>query len=83
MQIAAQVLPQSINSGHSSQVIVTAIAAALQPLRERLRATITFMQHTIESLQAELIAIREKEKDDVMTAELSADAKRFKPGSAT
>ena len=41
------------------EMLGTAIEAALKPLRGQLEATIVPMQKTIESLQAEFVAIRE------------------------
>ena len=42
-------------------MMAATIEAALKPLREILKATIVPMQRTIESLQAEFIAMRETE----------------------
>ena len=74
-------------SGHPQAIpldlvnmIGAAIEAALKPLTERFEATIIPMQRTLESLQAEFVALRSKEKDEGMTA--AADAKRMRLGSA-
>ena len=56
-----------------------AIEAALKPMKERLGATIIPMQRTLESLLAEFVALRSKEKDDGMTA--AADATRMRTAS--
>ena len=58
--------------------MVAAIEAALQPMKERLAATIMPMQRTLESLQAEFIALRAEEKDEAMTSRAAADAKRLR-----
>ena len=50
-----------------------AIEAALKPMKERLEATILPMQRTLETLQAEFVALRSEEKDDD-----AADAKRMR-----
>ena len=59
--------------------------AALKPLRENLEATIVPMQRTLESLQAEFVAMREEKADDVMqqagvTLE-AQEAKRMRTGT--
>ena len=47
------------NPASIMEMLGTAIEAALKPLRGQLEATIVPMQKTIESLQAEFVAIRE------------------------
>ena len=62
------------------------IEAALKPLREKLEATIVSMQRTIESLQAEFVAMREEKDDEAMQQAVcgvvseTQDAKRLKTG---
>ena len=46
------------------QMMAAAIEAALQPMRNQLEATIMPMQRTIESLQAEFVALREFQAGD-------------------
>ena len=58
--------------------MAAAIEAALKPLKERLQATITPMQRTLENLQAEFVALRAGEKDDAMCSNAAADAKRMR-----
>ena len=68
--------------------MAASIEAALRPLRERLEATITPMQRTIESLQAEFVAMREEKADEEMVKPVSVsvletqEAKRLKTGPA-
>ena len=62
-----------------AQMMTAAIEAALRQMKERLEATIIPMQRTIESLQAEFIALRSEEKDG--DAVMAADAKRMRMGS--
>ena len=47
------------NPANIMEMLGTAIEAAMKPLRGQLEATIVPMQKTIESLQAEFVAIRE------------------------
>ena len=54
-------------------MMAAAVAAALKPMKERLEATILQMQRTLESLQAEFVALRSNEKGDD-----AADAKRMR-----
>ena len=67
--------------------MAASIEAALRPLRERLEATIIPMQRTIESLQAEFVAMREEKADEEMVQPVSVsvletqEAKRLKTGS--
>ena len=61
-----------------ANMMAAAIEAALKPMKERLEATIMPMQRTIESLQADFVALRAKEKDDAMNSKLAADAKRMR-----
>ena len=51
--------PPAWNPANIMEMLGTAIEAALKPLRGQLEATIVPMQKTIESLQAEFVAIRE------------------------
>ena len=62
-------------------MMAVAIEAALKPMKERLGATIVPMQRTLESLQAEFVALRTEEKDDAMLSAAAADAKRMRTGS--
>ena len=55
-----------------------AIEAALKPMQDRLEATILPMQRTLEGLQAEFVAFRAEEKNDMMTSGTAADAKRLR-----
>ena len=71
--------PQAIPLDLAS-MMGAAIEAALKPLKERLGATIIPMQRTLESLQAEFVAMISEEKDEGMTA--AADAKRMRLASA-
>ena len=64
-------------------MMAAAIEAALKPMKERLEATIMPMQRTLESLQAEFVALRSEEKDDVINSNVAADAKRMRTGSDT
>ena len=70
-----------VNPTDLANLMAASIEAALRPLRERLEATIIPMQRTIESLQAEFVAMREDSAagDDAMldaTASETALAKR-------
>ena len=70
-----------VNPTDLANLMAARIEAALRPLRERLEATIIPMQRTIESLQAEFVAMREDSAagDDAMldaTASETALAKR-------
>ena len=47
-------------------------------MQERLEAAIIPMQRTIESLQAEFVAVRAEETDDAMNSKAAADAKRMR-----
>ena len=74
-------LPVVVNPTDLANLMAASIEAALRPLRERLEATIIPMQRTIESLQAEFVAMREDSAagDDAMldaTASETALAKR-------
>ena len=60
-------------------MMTAAIEAVLKPMKERLEATIIPMQRTLESLQAEFVALRAEEKDG--DAVMAADAKRMRMGS--
>ena len=55
--------------------------AAVKPMKEMLKATIMPTQRTIESLQAESVALRATEKDDVMHSKAAADATRMRTDS--
>ena len=73
------------NPADLANLMVATIEAALKPLREKLEATIVPMQRTIESLQAEFVAMREEKADDVMqqagvTLE-AQEAKRMRIGN--
>ena len=67
-------------------MMAATIEAALKPLREKLEATIVPMQRTIESLQAEFVAMREEKDDEAMQQAVcgvvpeTQDAKRLKTG---
>ena len=71
----------SVNPTDLANIMAAAIEAALQPMKERLDATIMPMQRTLESLQAEFIALRAEEKDEAMTSRAAADAKRLRLGA--
>ena len=57
-----------------ANMMAASIDAALQPLLEKLEATIIPMQRTIESLQAELVAMREEKEDEAMPQPVSVAA---------
>ena len=59
-------------------IMAAAIEAALKAMKERLDATTMPMQRTLESLQAEFVAFRSKEKDESMISCAAADAKRLR-----
>ena len=67
-----------------ANLMAASIEAALKPLREKLEATIVPMQRTIESLQAEFVAMREEKNDEAMqqagcgVVPETQDAKRLK-----
>ena len=71
-----------------ASMMAATIEAALKPLREKLDATIVPMQRTIESLQAEFVAIREEKSDEAMQQADSGavpetqEAKRLRTGNA-
>ena len=71
-----------------ASMMAASIEAALKLLREKLEATIIPMQRTIESLQAEFVAMREEKDDEAMPQTVSGaaldtqEAKRLKTGSA-
>ena len=70
------------------KIMTATIEAALKPLREQLEATIVPMQRTIESLQAEFVAMREEKNDEAMQQAVcgvaleTQDAKRLTTGNA-
>ena len=80
--LAAQLSPMDFAS-----MMAATIEAALTPLREKLDATIGPMQRTIESLQAEFVAIREEQCDEAMHQAVSGavpetqEAKRLRTGN--
>ena len=76
VSVLQQTMPNDL-----AQMMTAAIEAALRPMKERLEATIIPMQRTIESLQAEFIALRTEEKDG--DAVMVADAKRMRMGPDT
>ena len=83
---SVQVPGQSVANSDLANLMAAAIEAALRPLREKLDATITPMQRTLESLQAEFISIREETDDHMQTTSISVsaleqDAKRLRTGS--
>ena len=85
--VSVQVPGQSVANSDLANLMAAAIEAALRPLREKLDATITPMQRTLESLQAEFISIREEQDDHMQTTSVSAsaleqEAKRLRTGSA-
>ena len=69
--------------------IAASIKAALKPLRERLEATIIPKQRTIESLQAEFVAMRQEKEDEAKSQPVSGsaldtqEAKRLRTGLVT
>ena len=73
----ASISPAAIPADLSS-IMAAAIEAALKPMKE---PTIILMQRTLESLQAEFVALRAKEKDDAMISKAAADAKRMRTDS--
>ena len=54
------------NLGDLASMMAATIEAALKPLREKLEAIIVPMQRTLESLQAEFVAMREEKDDEAM-----------------
>ena len=50
-------------------------------MKERLEARIVEMQRTIESLQAEFVALRAKENEDALNPSAPRDAKRMRTDS--
>ena len=76
----ASISPAAIPADLSS-IMAAAIEAALKTMKERLEATIIPMQRTLESLQAEFVALRAEEKDDAMISKAAADAKRMRTDS--
>ena len=68
-------------------MMAATIEAALKPLREKLEQTIVPMQGTIESLQAEFVAMREEKTDEGMQQAVcgvtpdTQNAKRLRIGS--
>ena len=69
---------QQVNHSDLVNMMAAAIESALKPMKERLEATIVPMQRTLESLQAEFIALRAEEKDNEMGSSAAADAKRMR-----
>ena len=69
---------QQVNHSDLANMMAAAIESALKPMKERLEATIVPMQRTLESLQAEFIALRVEEKDNEMSSSAAADAKRMR-----
>ena len=80
--LATQLSPMDFAS-----MMAATIEAALTPLREKLDATIGPMQRTLESLQAEFVAIRKEKCDEAMQQAVSGavpeaqEAKRFRTGN--
>ena len=79
----ARIIPQLQHCARSfpvdfSNIMSAAIEAALKPMKEKLEATILPRQRTLEGLQAEFVAFRAEEKDDMMTSGAAADAKRLR-----
>ena len=67
-----------MNHSDLANMMAAAIESALKPMKKRLEATIVPMQRTLESLQAEFIALRAEEKDNDMSSSAAADAKRMR-----
>ena len=61
--------------------MAAAIGAALKPMKKLQGATIMPMQRTLESLQAEFVALLSQEKDEAMTSGAAAGAKRLRLGA--
>ena len=80
VSVPACVSPVTIPTDLSS-IMAAAIEAALQPMKERLEATIVPMQRTLETLQTEFVALRTQEKIEPMTSGAATDAKRLRLGS--
>ena len=80
VSVPACVSPVTIPTDLSS-IMAAAIEAALQPMKERLEATIVPMQRTVETLQTEFVALRTQEKIEPMTSGAATDAKRLRLGS--
>ena len=64
-----------------ANMMAAATEAALKAMKERLEATIMPMQRTLQNLQAEFVALRAEEKDDLMSSGAATDAKRLRLGS--
>ena len=58
-------------------MMAAAVEAALKLMKERLEDSLP-MQRTLESMQAEFIALRAEEKDNEMSSSAAADAKRMR-----
>ena len=58
-----------------TEIMAAAIESALKPMKEKLEATIIPMQRTIESLQAEFVAMREDiaAGDDAMVDAMASE----------
>ena len=77
--------PASVPAVHQAQqipvdfasIMAAAIEAGLTPMKERLEATITPMQRTIENLQAEFVALQSEDKEGGMDC-AAAGAKRLR-----
>ena len=67
-----------MNHADLANMMAAAIESVLKPMKELLEATILPMQRTIESLQAEFIALLAEEKDNEMNSSAAADAKRMR-----
>ena len=67
-----------MNHSDLANMMAAAIESALKQMKELLEATILPMQRTLESLQAEFIALRAEEKDNEMSSSAAADAKRIR-----
>ena len=66
-----KILPAAANPMDLANMMAASIEAALKPLRKRLEATMIPMQRTIESLQAEFVALRGEKNDEVMPQTVS------------
>ena len=76
VSVPTSVHPQAILFDLAN-IMAAAMEAALKPMKEQLEATIMPMQRTIESLHAEFVALRAKEKEDAMNLSDAVDARRM------
>ena len=64
-----------------ASMMAAATEAALKPTKERMEATIMRTQRTLESLQAQFVALRSEEKDALMNSGAATEAKKSRLGT--